>query len=43
MQVLISNNNYLKKLINWKPKYNNLASIVKSCIRCEKKLTANFF
>ena len=43
MQVLISNNNYLKKLINWKPKYNNLASIVKSCIRWEKKLTANFF
>lgn len=38
MEILISNNKYLKKLINWKPKHNNLASIVRSCIRWEKKI-----
>ena len=38
MEVLISNNKYLKKLINWKPKHNNLANIVKSCIRWEKRI-----
>ena len=38
MEVIISNNKNLKKLINWKPKYNNLASIVRSCIRWEKKI-----
>ena len=38
MEILISNNKYLKKLINWKPKHNNLSSIVKSCIRWEKRI-----
>ena len=36
MEMLISNNRYLKKIINWKPKHNSLATIVKSCIRWEK-------
>ena len=30
-------NNKLKKFIKWKPKFNNLAKIVKSCIDWEKK------
>jgi len=38
MEVLISNNKYLKKLINWKPKFNNLKTIVRSCIRWEKRI-----
>ena len=38
MEILISNNKYLKKLINWKPKHNNLSSIVRSCIRWEKRI-----
>jgi UDP-glucose 4-epimerase len=38
MEMLISDNRYLKKLINWKPKYNNLATIVRSCIRWEKRI-----
>ena len=41
MEMLIANNKYLKKLINWKPKHNNLANIVRSCIKWEKKLTLN--
>jgi len=36
MEMLISNNKYLKKLISWNPKYNNLTSIVRSCIKWEK-------
>jgi len=36
MEMLISNNSYLKKTINWKPRQNSLATIVKSCIRWEK-------
>jgi len=38
MEILISNNKYLKKLINWKPKHNNLTAIVRSCIRWEKRI-----
>jgi UDP-glucose 4-epimerase len=37
MEMLIANNKYLQKFITWKPKYNNLRTIVKSCIRWEKK------
>ena len=40
MEILIANNNYLKKLINWKPKYNKLAVIVKSCISWEKRINS---
>ena len=35
---IIASNNNLKKFINWKPKFNNLGKIVKSCIFWEKKL-----
>jgi len=35
---IIASNNNLKKFINWKPKFNNLGKIVKSCIVWEKKL-----
>ena len=38
MEVLIANNQNLKKLINWKPKYNNLKTIVKGCLRWEKRI-----
>ena len=34
---IIASNNKLKKFIKWKPKFNNLAKIVKSCIDWEKK------
>jgi UDP-glucose 4-epimerase len=34
----IANNNNLKNFIKWKPKYNNLGDIVKSCLNWEKKL-----
>ena len=40
MEMLISNNRYLKKLIKWKPKFNNLKSIVKSCIQWEKRINS---
>ena len=35
---IIASNNKLKKFIKWKPKFNNLSKIVKSCIDWEKKL-----
>ena len=35
---IIASNNNLKKFINWKPKFNNLGKIVKSCIVWEQKL-----
>ena len=35
---IIASNNNLKKFINWKPKFNNLGKIVKSCIIWEQKL-----
>jgi len=41
MVKIIAINKNLRKFINWRPKYNNLAEIVKSCIKWEKKLTTN--
>ena len=38
MVKVISDNYRLKKFINWKPKYNKLNKIVKSCIIWEKKI-----
>ena len=38
---IIASNNNLKKFINWKPKFNNLGKIVKSCIVWEKKIRLN--
>ena len=35
---IIASNNKLKKFIKWKPKFNNLRKIVKSCIIWEKKI-----
>ncbi len=35
---IIASNKNLKKFINWKPKFNNLGKIIKSCIVWEKKL-----
>ena len=37
-KVIINNNNQLKKFVKWKPKFNNLGKIVKSCISWEKKI-----
>ena len=36
---VIGDNSKLKRFINWKPKFDNLTKIVKSCIAWEKKLT----
>ena len=38
MVKVISNNTKLKKFIKWKPKFNNLNKIVKSCITWERKI-----
>ena len=35
---IIASNNKLKKFVKWKPKFNNLGKIVKSCIAWEKKI-----
>ena len=35
---IIASNNKLKRFIKWKPKFNNLSKIVKSCIIWEKKI-----
>ena len=35
---IIASNNRLKNFIKWRPKFNNLSKIVKSCINWEKKL-----
>ena len=35
---IIASNNKLKNFIKWKPKFNNLGKIVKSCLDWEKKL-----
>jgi len=37
MEMIIADNKKLKKFINWKPKYNSIKRIVKSCIDWEKK------
>ena len=34
---IIASNNKLKKFIKWRPKFNNLYTIVKSCINWEKR------
>ena len=34
---IIASNRQLKKFIKWKPKFNNLSKIVKSCIKWERK------
>ena len=39
---IIASNNNLKKFIKWKPKFNNLGKIVKSCIVWEKKIKRNY-
>ena len=36
---IIATNNKLKSFIKWKPKFNNLSKIVKSCIIWEKKIS----
>jgi UDP-glucose 4-epimerase len=36
---IIASNNKLKKFIKWRPKFNNLRKIVKSCIIWEKKIS----
>ena len=38
MAKITANSTKLKKYINWKPKFNNLNLIVKSCIKWEEKL-----
>ena len=35
---IIAANDKLKKFIKWKPKFNNLSIIIKSCIKWEKKI-----
>jgi len=42
MVKITANNNNLKKFINWKPKFNKLSLMVKSCLLWEKKLTGKF-
>jgi UDP-glucose 4-epimerase len=34
----IASNQKIKKYIKWSPKYNNLSTIVKTCIKWESKL-----
>ena len=38
MAKITANSTKLKKYINWKPKFDNLHLIVRSCINWEKKL-----
>ena len=40
MEMLIANNKKLKNFIKWKPKYNNLSDIIKSCIKWEKRINS---
>lgn len=37
MAKIISDSSKLKRFIKWKPKFNNLDTIVKSCIDWENK------
>ena len=43
--MIIANSEKFNKFFNWKPKFNNIKYIVKSCIDWEKKLnnTKNIF
>ena len=36
---IYSDNSKLKKILKWKPKFNNIQTILKSAIKWEKKLT----
>ena len=38
MVKVISNNSQLKKFIKWRPRYNSLEKIVKTCLKWEKKI-----
>jgi len=38
MEMIVANNKKLRKFINWTPKYDNLHTIVKTCIKWELKL-----
>ena len=38
MEIIVAKNRNLKKFIKWKPKYNDLSTMVKSCIRWEKSI-----
>ena len=38
LEQIISNPNKLKKFLRWKPKFNNLPLMVKSCIQWEKQI-----
>ena len=38
MEYIIAKNKKIKKLLNWKPKKNNLTKIVKSCLRWENSI-----
>ena len=41
VEKLIDETSKIKKYIKWTPKYNNLKTIIKSSIECEKKLNEN--
>jgi len=41
LEMIIANNKSLLKFINWKPQYNNLDKIVKSCLNWEKTINKN--
>ena len=41
MERITANTAKLKKFLNWRPKYNNLKLIVKSCINWEKQIKQN--
>lgn len=40
---IIASNIKLKKFVKWKPKYNDIKFLVKSCIKWEKKIKMNKF
>jgi UDP-glucose 4-epimerase len=39
LAIVVANNKKLKTIINWNPKYYRLSTIVKSCIKWEKKIS----
>ena len=39
---IVSSNRNLKKFINWKPKFNNLKTMVQSSIKWEKKINKSY-
>jgi len=42
LAMVVANNLKLKDIISWYPKYYRLSTIVKSCIKWEKKITSKF-